>query len=89
MNSLQASKIVRAIMQAHGTHRIFNNLYPSMRSVKCYAGLTAKDAAMCEDISRALRSQGVRFEIRRKIVTPKSWGPFSSIIVRILNTTRS
>jgi len=87
MDSLQTSKIVRAIMQAHGKQRIFNNIYPSMRSVKCYAGsLAVADAAMCEDISKALLSQGVSFEIKRKIVKPRSWGPFSSIIVRILNT---
>jgi hypothetical protein len=85
MNSLQTSKIVRAIMQAHGKQRIYNNIYPSMRSVKCYAGEGSRDAIMCDDLAKVLRTQGVNFEIKRKIVTHKGWGPFSSIIVRILN----
>lgn len=84
MNNLEASKIVRAIMQSHGKQRIYNNLYPSMRSVKCFAGEGSVDTAMCEAISVGLLSQGVaNFQIKRKYPTRKGWGPYSSVIVRL------
>lgn len=84
MNSLQASKIVRAIMKSHGKQRIYNNLYPSMRSVKCFAGDAAVDNAMCEAISMGLLSQGVaNFQIKRNYPTRKGWGPYWSVIVRL------
>ena len=63
-DKMAASKIVRAIMKAHGKNWVFNNIYDTgTRTVKCYGNREAC-SAMVDDIARTLTGLGVHYIVK-------------------------